>query len=125
MAHFAQVIDNIVEQVIVAEQEFIDSGAVGDPANWIQCSYNTRNNIHHNGGVPLRGNYPAIGWVYDPVKDIFHAPKPYPSWIFNENTLSWDSPIPIPPPNENPKLMWVWNEASLSWVEKTGFWVQT
>ena len=133
MSHYAQVIDNIVEQVIVAEQDFIDSGAVGDPSNWIQCSYNTRNNIHYDsetnlpdGGTPLRGNYPAIGWIYDPIRDIFHAPQPYPSWTFNETTLAWDSPIPCPPPNrDNLNLMWVWNEASLSWVEQTGFWVQT
>ncbi len=131
MSHYAQVIDNVVEQVIVAEQDFIDSGGVGDPKNWIQCSYNTRNNIHYDpktnlpdNGTPLRGNYPAIGWIYDKEKDIFHAPKPYPSWIFNEITLSWDSPIPIPPKNESPNLMWVWNEPSLSWVEHTGFWVE-
>lgn len=132
MSHYAQVIDNIVEQVIVAEQDFIDSGAVGDPTKWIQCSYNTRNNIHYDsettlpdGGIPLRGNYPSIGWLYDSQKDIFYIRQPYPSWIFNEITLSWDSPIPSPPENKaNPNLMWVWNEASLSWVEKTGFWVQ-
>lgn len=133
MAHYAQVINNIVEQVIVAEQDFIDSGVVGNPSNWIQCSYNTRNNIHYNpvtnlpdGGTPLRGNYPAIGFVYDSERDVFYAPQTYPSWSFNEKTLSWDSPVPCPPPNrENPNLMWVWNEASLSWVEQTGFWVAT
>lgn len=78
MAHFAQVDENdVVIQVIVAEQEFIDSGLVGDPASWIQTSYNTRGGIHYgpdgepDGGIALRGNYASIGGTYDRVNDVF------------------------------------------------------
>ncbi len=58
MSHFAHVDENnIVTQVIVAEQDFINSGAVGDPSSWIQTSYNTYAGQHKNGGTPLRKNY--------------------------------------------------------------------
>lgn len=82
MAHFAQIdADNVVVQVIVADQEFINSGAVGNPAQWIQTSYNTKDGVHYgpdgepDGGVALRGNYAAIGGTYDPVNDVFCPPK--------------------------------------------------
>jgi hypothetical protein len=82
MSHFAQVDENdVVVQVIVAEQDFIDSGLVGDPASWIQTSYNTRNGIHYgpdgepDGGIALRGNYACIGGMYDRVNDVFLLPK--------------------------------------------------
>jgi hypothetical protein len=72
MSHFARVENNIVVEVIVAEQDFIDSGAVGDPAKWIQTSYNTINGVHVLGGTPLRKNYAGIGFIYDPVADEFN-----------------------------------------------------
>ena len=53
MAHFAKVENGIVSQVIVAEQDFINSGAVGDPSSWVQTSYNTHAGVHRNGGTPL------------------------------------------------------------------------
>jgi len=65
MAHYAQIDNNNqVIQVIVAEQDFINSGAVGDPAQWIQTSYNTYGEIHRNGGTPLRKNYAGKGYMY-------------------------------------------------------------
>ena len=81
MSHFAKINENnVVTEVIVAEQDFINSGAVGDPAAWIQTSYNTRGNVHlgpdgnPDGGVALRGNYAGIGYTYDAVNDVFVAP---------------------------------------------------
>lgn len=80
MSHFAQVKDGIVVNVIVAEQDFIDTGLVGDPAEWIQTSYNTRDGVHYgpdglpDGGIALRQNYAGIGYTYDPVLDAFFPP---------------------------------------------------
>ena len=74
MAHFAQIQNNIVTQVIVAEQDVINSGLFGDPASWIQTSYNTRNGVHVLGGTPLRKNFAGIGYIYDPVADEFNPP---------------------------------------------------
>jgi len=90
MSHFAEIDNNnIVIKVIVAEQEFIDSGAVGDPANWIQTSYNTHGGQHRLGGVPLRKNYAGVGYTYDPVRDAFIAPKPGDNYIIDEETCLW------------------------------------
>ena len=75
MAHFARIENNIVTQVIVAEQDVIDSGLFGDPKSWIQTSYNTRNGVHLLGGKPLRKNFAGIGYIYDPVADEFNPPS--------------------------------------------------
>ena len=103
MAHFAKVEDGIVTQVIVAEQDFIDSGAVGDPASWIQTSYN----------ATIRGNYAGIGYHYIPEMDIFVRPKPYESWSLSE-TGGWTPPIPAPEEGR-----WIWNEEFQQWDEDT------
>lgn len=89
MSHFAQVINGIVEQVIVAEQDFIDSGAVGDPSQWIQTSYNTIGGVHILGGTPMRKNYAGIGMIYDSVRDAFYAPKPEGEYTLDENSCVW------------------------------------
>jgi hypothetical protein len=75
MAHFAKIQNNIVTQVIVAEQDVIDSGLFGDPASWIQTSYNTHNGVHILGGTPLRKNFAGIGYTYDFIADEFNPPS--------------------------------------------------
>ena len=92
MAHFAEIENGIVKRVIVAEQDFIDSGAVGDPKNWIQTSYNTGGGVHKLGGEPLRYNFAGIGFTYDKDKDAFIPPKPYESWILDEKTCQYNPP---------------------------------
>lgn len=112
MAHFAQIdSNNLVLQVIVAEQDFINSGAVGDPANWIQTSYNTYGGQHRLGGTPLRKNYAGIGYSYDSQRDAFIPPKPYASWILDEATCLWSAPTPMPTDNQTYR----WNEDTVSW----------
>lgn len=114
MSHFAHIDENnIVTQVIVAEQDFINSGAVGDPSRWIQTSYNTFAGEHKNGGTPLRKNYAGIGYSYDASRDAFIPPKPYNSWIVNETTCLWEAPTPMPTDGK----MYDWNENTLSWDE--------
>lgn len=111
MAHFAQIDENnIVIQVIVAEQDYIDSGVVGDPSKWIQTSYNTHGGQHPEGR-PLRKNYAGIGYTYDPIRDAFIPPKPYASWILDEETCLWNPPILYP----NDGNDYVWNEESVMW----------
>jgi hypothetical protein len=121
MSHFAKVENGIVTQVIVAEQDFIDSGAVGDPSTWVQTSYNTYGGQHRNGGTPLRMNYAGIGMVYDSVRDAFYAPSPYPSWVLDEATCIWNAPVPLPEDagQGDPPKAYNWDEATTSWVEVT------
>lgn len=113
MAHFAKVINGIVEQVIVAEKSFIDSGSVGNPDNWIQTSYNTHGGVHTNGGIPLRKNFAGVGFIYDSELDAFISPSPFPSWVLDKETCLWEAPVAYPNNGED----YVWNEDSLSWKE--------
>lgn len=112
MSHFAHVQNGIVDQVIVAEQDFIDSGAVGPANEWVQTSYNTHGNQHPEGR-PLRGNYAGIGYIYDAQNDVFYAPQPFPSWTLNNTTWLWEPPVAYP----NDGKVYHWNEESKSWVE--------
>jgi len=122
MAHFAKVENGIVTAVIVAEQDFIDSGVVGDPALWIQTSYNTRGGVHYqpNSDVPsedqskaLRANYAVVGEIYDAEKDVFYMRQPFPSWTLNQTSFLWEPPVPYPNPDEG--VYKGWNESTLSW----------
>jgi len=110
MSHFAKVENGIVTQVIVAEQEVIDTGVFGE--GWVQTSYNTRGGQHPEG-LPLRKNYAGIGYSYDSQRDAFIPPKPYPSWLLNEDTCFWVTPIPMPDDGKS----YLWNEETTSWVQ--------
>ena len=112
MAHFAKVIDGIVTEVLVIEQDVIDTGLFGDPALWVQTSYNTYGGQHPEGR-PLRKNYAGIGFTYDAVRDAFIAPQPFASWTLNDDTCLWDAPTPYPDDGKP----YIWDEDTLSWVE--------
>ena len=104
MSHFAEIDkDGIVQRVIVAEQDFINSGVVGDSFNWIQTSYNNN----------FRKNYAGIGYTYDKTKDAFIAPQPYPSWLLDEDTCRWNAPTPYPDDDKR----YTWDEDTTSWKE--------
>lgn len=117
MSHFAKVENGVVVQVIVAEQDVIDSGIFGH--GWVQTSYNTRGNLHYgqdgqpDGGIALRGNYAGIGYTYDEANDVFYAPQPFPSWTLNNQTWLWEAPVPYP----NDGKLYRWDEETTSWVE--------
>ena len=103
MSHFAEIDGNgLVQRVIVAEQDFIDSGVVGDTANWIQTSYN------HN----IRKQFAGVGYTYDKVKDIFVAPQPFASWALDGNS-DWQAPVARPDDDK----MYRWDEDTTNWVE--------
>jgi hypothetical protein len=114
MSHFAKVVDGKVTQVIVAEPEFFDTFVDSSPGTWIQTSYNTHGNQHPEGR-PLRGNYAGIGFTYDATNDVFIAPKPFNSWVINEETWLWEAPTPMPDDGK----IYEWDEASTSWKEVT------
>lgn len=110
MSHFAKVENGIVTQVIVAEQDVIDSGIFGH--GWVQTSYNTKGGQHPEGR-PLRKNYAGIGFTYDDQKDAFIPPQPYPSWLLDEETCLWNSPVPYPTDDK----LYSWDEKTTSWVQ--------
>lgn len=112
MSHFAKVENGIVTQVIVAEQDVIDSGMFG--SGWIQTSYNTHGGVHTNGGTPLRKNYAGVGFTYDSGRDAFIPPQPFPSWIMSEETCLWNAPVEYPTDGNR----YSWNEETTSWIEQ-------
>lgn len=114
MAHFAQIDENnIVTQVLVIEQDVVDTGLFGDPSSFVQTSYNTHGGVHTLGGTPLRKNYAGIGYTYDSVRDAFIPPKPFNSWILDEATCLWNSPTSMPTDGKR----YEWDEDTTSWVE--------
>ena len=98
MSHFAEIKDGVVQRVIVAEQDFINSGLVGDSFNWVQTSYNNN----------FRKQYAGKGYTYDKDNDVFVLPQPYPSWTLDSNH-DWQPPTPKPDGD------YLWNESTQTW----------
>ena len=103
MSHFAEISESIVTRVIVANQDFINSGVVGSPSSWVQTSYNTWGGVHYgdvsgsyapDGGTQLRKNYAGIGYTYNTGSDAFISPQPEPTgsgtWVLNEDSCLWE-----------------------------------
>jgi len=117
MSHFAQIDENnTVTQVLVIEQDVVDTGMFGDPNSWIQTSYNTFAGKHILGGTPLRKNYAGSGYSYDSTRDAFIPPRPFASWVLVEDTCQWQAPISVSPSDGK---MYTWDEDTTSWVEIT------
>jgi hypothetical protein len=122
MSHFAKIENGVVTFVTVGRQE--DDGRelelcerTGD--TYRQTSYNTHGGVHYTDGVPsahqskaLRKNYAGIGYTFDEQRDAFIPPKPYQSWILNEDTCLWEPPVPYP----NDGGMYEWDEVNGDWV---------
>ena len=129
MAHYALLDkDNVVIQVITGKDEddtthdwehfyTLETGLQAK-----RTSYNTSAGVHKFGGVPYRKNYASIGYSYDPNLDAFIPPKPFPSWLLNEQTCLWEPPVPFPvqfpadgtPPTEDQR--YIWDESTLNWI---------
>jgi len=106
MAHFAEIdSDNKVIRVIVVSNDLEANGAqwCHDTygGTWVQTSYN----------ATIRKNYAGQGYTWDPVRDAFIPPQPYPSWLLNEDTCRWEPPVPMP--TDGP---YVWDEDQQGWV---------
>ena len=139
MAHFAKISENnevltvlTLNNVDMHNADGVEDETVGQqylekhnnwPAQmWIQTSYNTINNTHKDGGTAFRGNYAAIGYIWDEDKQIFWPKKPYASWVKNTTTVNWDSPIGAAPEltaeqtaDETNRYHYNWNESGQSW----------
>jgi len=124
MAHFARIKDGFVDFVVVGRDEDENNENLLGHDGWIykRTSYNTRGGIHYqaDNNTPsldqskaFRKNYAGIGYYYDEVRDAFIPPKPFPSWILDEFSCLWQSPIPHP----NDGKIYQWNEEIGNWEE--------
>ena len=120
MSYFAEIDEeNNVIQVLVMD----DNDPNGDKGyqwlidnlggRWVETCRDTLLNKNEKTGTPLRGNFAAVGMVYDEDLDVFLHPKPYPSWVLDEDIMMWESPVPAPAGPHD------WDEATLSWIEVT------
>lgn len=122
MSHFAEIDGEgtVLRVLVVADdkesrgQEFL-ADDLGLGGTWKKTSYNTVGGVHSNGGTPFRKNFAGIGYKYDAEKDAFIPPKPFTSWILDEETCLWNAPTPMPTDDK----MYVWDEPTTSWKEAT------
>jgi hypothetical protein len=123
MSHFAKLDENnVVTFVTVGRQE--DDGLEAELTArtgdfYKQTSYNTRGGVHYTDGVPsedqtkaLRKNYAGIGFTYNEERDAFIPPKPFESWVLDEDTCLWVAPVPYPGDGES----YTWDEDAGDWV---------
>jgi hypothetical protein len=134
MASFAKIENNLVITVesvvneVLKDSNGIEQEQLGidflrtlynEPnAVWKQTSYNTIGGVHNNGGTPFRKNHAGIGYTYDEDRDAFISPKPYNSWILNEDTCLWEAPVAKPELTQEQidnKNYYYWNEEILNW----------
>lgn len=109
MGHLAKVENGIVTDVIVCDSvEWAESNKGG---TWIVTSYNTKGNVHLNGGIAIHKNFAGIGYTWDGIG--FAAPQPFASWTLNEDSYLWEAPTPMPIDGK----IYTWDEETLSWVE--------
>ncbi len=78
---------------------------------WKQTSYNTKGGVHSSGGTPFRKNHAGIGYTYDEDRDAFIPPKPFNSWILDEDTCLWEAPVAYPDDGQD----YEWNETDQQW----------
>lgn len=121
MAHYAEVKNGIVKQVLVVDNSITDgqeylANQLGLGGTWVQTSYNTRGGVHYSpttgepdGGIQINFNYAGIGYSWDGTG--FAGPQPFSSWSLNKETYLWESPVPYPTDG----LMYEWDEASKDW----------
>lgn len=117
MAHFAQIDENntVLQVIVVNNDECAVDGVENEIAGVVFCKSlfgkNTRwKQTSYNGKI--RKNYAGIGYTYDKAKDAFIPPKPFPSWILNEQTCLWSAPTPMPDDGERYR----WDETTQTWI---------
>lgn len=121
MAHYAKIENGIVVEVNVAEQEWVDQQP--DKDKWFKTSYNSRGGVHYlpnsnkpSGNPHFRFNYAGIGFTYDKERDAFIPPKPFESWVLNEQTCLWNAPIEYLKDGYD----YTWDENLINWVKLKG-----
>ncbi len=118
MAHYAWINENnlVINVTVGVDETTIQDGIGGSTEAWEQFytqAVNTENvyikRTSYNGKI--RKHYAGIGYYYDENLDAFIPPKPYESWLLNDDTYLWESPVPYP----NDNNVYSWNETDQTW----------
>ena len=114
MSHFAKIDQNNIVIFVTAGRDGDDENQLTDQTGdlYRRTSYNTYGGQHQLGGVPFRKNYAGIGYTYDASRDAFIPPKPFASWILNEDSCLWEAPTSMPTDGQ----MYYWDEEAQSWT---------
>lgn len=129
MAHYAWIDENniVINVTTGVDEDVIEENIGGSTEAWEdfytqainqhgiyvkRTSYNSYGGVHKSGGTPFRKNYAGIGFTYDVERDAFIPQKPYDSWLLDENTCLWKSPVEYP----NDGLKYTWDENTKNWV---------
>lgn len=120
MAHYAFLDENnvVVEVIVGKDEDDLDAGVTSWEEHYgnfrgktcKRTSYNTNGGVHTSGGVPFRKNYAGIGYTYDEQRDAFIPPKPFPSWVLDEDKCLWVAPVPRPDGD------YMWDETVQNWL---------
>ena len=128
MAHFARIKNGVVDFVTVGrdDDENREDELAHDGYIYRRTSYNTRGGVHYTDGQPsadqskaFRKNYAGLGYTYDSERDAFIPPKPFASWILNEESCLWEAPVAMPEDagTGEPPKRYTWDEDSVNWIE--------
>ena len=114
MSHFAKLDENnFVIFVTVGRDEDDENELTARTGDvYKRTSYNTHGGVHQLGNIPFRKNYAGLGYTYDPQRDAFIPPQPFPSWALNEDTCLWQAPVAMPDTG-----MWAWDETIQRWLD--------
>jgi hypothetical protein len=117
MAHFAKLDKSniVIDVAVVSNEELLDNGVESEEKGivfltiWSNGHYRWRQ-TSYNGS--FRKNYAGIGYTYDETRDAFISPKPFPSWVLDEDTCQWQAPVAMP---DDESMYYQWNETTQTW----------
>ena len=128
MAYYAKLLNNNVIDVMIADDDYMKTFVDSSPGKWLLASKRVKRGIYHekDGSIPSdqatkiaqdagtkRKNFPSKGYTYDPVRDAFIRPSPFPSWKLNDTSCDWEAPTAQPDDGS----LYRWDEDNTKWVK--------
>lgn len=112
MAHYAFIGENnIVTEVITGRNENEVVDGISDWELYYQLKREGQRCLRTSYNGNIRKNFAGVGYYYDESLDAFIPPKPFNSWVLNEETCKWECTLEYPLDGK----IYTWNEINLSW----------
>jgi hypothetical protein len=119
MAHFAELNENneVLQVIVIANDALLDEQGVEQESLGIVFCENlfggTWKQTSYNGN--FRKHFAGVGFTYDSGRNAFIPPKPFASWILDEETCTWEAPAAMPVSSGETLVIYAWNEETTSW----------